>query len=62
MAESFQTGDDLNGGLDRSDKASIDDNERLSFLKLLTDANLIDEPLELRTREMANVKNKLDGV
>lgn len=62
MAESFQTDDDLNGGLGRSDKASIDENERLTFLKLLTDANLIEEPLELRTREMANVKNKLDGV
>lgn len=39
-----------------------EDQERIKLLKILAEANLIDVPLELKSQDLQNVKQKLDAV
>lgn len=62
MAEGIQTSNRLNEELGIAGRGMSEEKERLKFLKLLTETNLIEKPLELRTEELMRVKTKLDGV
>lgn len=62
MAVSLQTSGDLQDDIGKSFREQLSIEDTHKFLRLLTDANLIEKPLELRTEEFRQVKVRLDGV